>query len=515
MSESCPQDNAFSEDPPRFTQLRRWGMPLSLSVLMICSGCYTTKAIYDPYSYAPRGADKPWNPPSHVRPMPLKDAPPELPSQDEPYSLAEVVDIALRNNLQTKITWAQARAAAAQWGQSQSQYFPQFTGQYSYQRARQPNFVTNNFVNSGTGITPGAISVNDVYYSVYGPQLQISYLLFDFGTLRATTESYRQALYNADWTHNSAIQVLIQTIMNDFYNYLYQRQLYIADEANVETAQTTYDAAEVGLRAGVRDVSDFLQAQTQLLQNQTSLSAQQQNVEAAYAQLLASMGLPANMDLSTQGLPTDLPMDDILPPLDEMIDLGLQNRPDLLAAEANLRSYQQQLKAAQRQFLPQVNYSFDIGKSYFNKDLHDRYNFDSTITVSMPIFSGFYYRNAIKLAKANTKTAEEQMKNTEIEVIQQITTYYSSVKVAFDTLKLAIAFLAASEEQYTVALAKYKEGTNTILDVVSAQSSLADARATQASAIQQWFTSLANLAYSTGMVSPTTLPVSIKNEVPQ
>lgn len=512
MSNSCPDEGEMVQVKSQASKLTRFSMPLSLSVLLICSGCYTSKSLIDPYSYAPSRPDNTWNAPSYVKPMPLNDAPPDLPSQNDPYSLAEIVDIALRNNVQTKITWAQARSAAAQWGQSQSQFFPQFTGNFNYLRARQPTFVTS--VTSGAAAA-GPPTVTDVYYSVYGPQLQISYLVFDFGTLRATTESYRQALYNADWTHNSAIQVLIQTIMNDFYNYMYQKQLYVADQANVETAQTTLDVAEAGLKAGVKDISDFLQAQTQLLQNQTTLCAQQQNVQSTYAQLLASMGLPANMELDTLGLPTDLPNTDLLPPLDEMITLGLQNRPDLLAAEANLRSYEQQLKAAQRQFLPQVNYNFELGKSYFNGGLHDRYNFQSTIGVSMPIFSGYYYRNAIKIAKANKKAAEEQMKNSQIDVIQQITTYYSSVKVAYDTLKFAIAFLAASEEQYTVALAKYKEGTNTILDVVSAQSSLADARATEANAIQQWFTSLANLAYSTGMVSPTYLPTSITSEETQ
>ncbi len=509
MSKCCPDDDEMVQVKSQSSKLIRLGVPLSLSVLLICSSCYTSKSLIDPYSYAPRRPDSTWTPPSYVKPIPLNDAPPDLPAQDEPYSLAEIVDIALRNNIQTKITWAQARSAAAQWGQSQSQFFPQFTGNFNFLRARQPTFVTS--VTSGTSTGP-PVSVTDVYYSVYGPQLQISYLVFDFGTLRATTESYRQALYNADWTHNNAIQVLIQTIMNEFYNYMYQKQLYVADEANVRTAQTTLDVAEAGLKAGVKDISDFLQAQTQLLQNQTSLCAQQQNVQTTYAQLLASMGLPANMELDTLGLPTDLPSTDFLPPLDEMIALGLQNRPDLFAAEANLRSYEQQLKAAQRQFLPQVNYNFELGKSYFNGGLHDRYNFQSTIDVSMPIFSGYYYRNAIKIAKANKKAAEEEMKNSQIDVIQQITTYYSSVKVAYDTLKLAIAFLAASEEQYTVALAKYKEGTNTILDVVSAQSSLADARATEANAIQQWFSSLANLAYSTGMVSPTYLPTSITFE---
>ncbi len=40
---------------------------------------------------------------------------------------------------------------------------------------------------------------------------------------------------------------------------------------------------------------------------------------------------------------------------------------------------------------------------------------------------------------------------------------------------------------------------------MSAQSSLVDARAQQAGAIEQWFTSLANLAYATGILSPNAL----------
>jgi outer membrane protein TolC len=442
--------------------------------------------------------------------MDLSDEPPDLPSQDEPYSLAELIDIALRNNQQTKITWAQARSAAATYGQSQSEFFPSFSGNFIYQRARQPSFVTAGSISGnnpfGTN-TLNSFTVVDSYYSFWSPQLQISYLIYDFGTLRATSEASRQALYNADWTHNDAILSLLQTILTDFYNYLYQKQLLIADVANIETAQLTLDAAQVGFNTGVRDVSDVLQATTQLLQNQTTWAGQQQNVETAYTTMLNDMGLPANLSIKTQNLPTNLPENDFLPPVETLIGIAMQNRPDLLAAEANLRSKQQSLRAAKRQFLPQFNYAFDLGKNYYNGGLHDNYNFSSTFTVSMPLFQGFYYRNAIKIAEANKKAAEEQMKLTELDMIQEITSYHFNVHVAFDTLKFATAFLEAAEEQYVVALSQYKQGTNTILNVVSAQSSLVDARAQQAGAIQQWYTSLANLAYATGILSPDyTLP---------
>ncbi len=496
-----------------------WGLPASCLLLLTSMGCYTNHAVFNPYSYAPRSPSQFWTPPDSIHPMVLSDRPPDIPSQDDPYSLAELIDIALRNNTFTQITWAKAREAAASYGQTQSDLFPQITGSFSYERVRTPTF--------GTSLTPGSstaastafsagtlapATVTDIYYSDWGPQLSVTYLVFDFGTLRATTEASRQALYNADWNHNSMIQNVLQTIMTDFYNYLYQKQLYRADEADVATAQLTLNAAELGLRNGVRDVSDYLQAKTQLLQNQTRWVAQQQNVENALAQLLTDMGLPANLTLKTQDLPTTLPSSDFLPPLEELIAVAFQNRPDLLASEANLKSTEMSLLAAKRNYLPKLNYTFDLGKTYFNGGLHDRYNFDSLFSVSMPLFAGFYYKNAVKGAQATKKQAEEQLRNDQLNVIQQVTTFHFNVRVAFETLQFATAFLQAAEEQYTVALNQYQHGVNTILDVVSAQSSLVDARASQAQAIQQWYNSLANIAYATGLLSPTQLPTTIEAE---
>ncbi len=498
--------NAARNPIVRSVRYLRFGIPTSCLILLACGGCYPNRAAFDPWSYAPHDSSSTWKPPAYVTAMDLSDQAPELPLQQEPFSLGELVDIALRNNIQTKITWASARSAAAAYGQSQSPFFPSITGSFSYQRDRQPTF-SSVFVNPATGNPggPSTVTVQDIYYTIWKPQLTLSYLVFDFGTTRATSEAARQALYNADWTHNDAILTLLQTVMNDYYTYLYQKMLLKADIANVETAQLTLDAAQLGFDTGVRNVSDVLQSTTQLLQNQTTWAAQQQNVENAYTQLLTDMGIPANISIKTQDLPSNIPDNDIVPPVETLISIAMQNRPDLLAAEANLRSKEQSLKAAKTQWLPQINYDFTLGKSYYNLGLHDQYNFISLFSVSMPIFDGFYYRNAIKIAEANKKQAEEQVKLSELDMIQQITSYHYNVRVSYETLKFATAYLAAAEEQYVVALSQYKYGTNTILDVVSAQSSLADARASQASGFQQWYTSLANLAYATGIISPTYL----------
>ncbi|HSW87073.1 MAG TPA: TolC family protein [Rhabdochlamydiaceae bacterium] len=474
-------------------------LPCSYVLLVILSGCnyypYPNRVVIEPWLVTPVSAQKPWEPPPEAQQhrAPLALMMPD--AQEQPLTLAEVVNIALNNNPTTQITWAQARQAAAQYAQTQSSQFPTITGTMSFEQGVFPTFAPTQL----------NVVLTTQNYIQWGPQLQVAYTVWDFGQMRETSEAARQALYFADWTHNRAIQTLIQTISTDYYSYLYQKQLYAAYAANVETAQITLDAANVGFMAGIKDVSDVLQAKTQLLQNQTEWVAQQQAVETSYAALLNDMGLPANLCFAVEDLPTVIPAQIKIQDINELISYALQQRADLLAAEANLQSQEANIRAVRNQFWPTLTYNFDIGRMYFLQGLHDNYDYSNMVSLNIPIFSGFSTLNALRQAKAQKQQAKATLRQTELQVIKDIATSHSNVKVSFETLEFSDSFLEAAQKQYKVALAQYKAGVKTILDVVSAQSALANARATQANAIQQWFVSLSTLAYATGILSENSI----------
>src|SRR5205807_2766492 len=62
------------------------------------------------------------------QPAPTVAAPPEVPpdlgARISQLRLADVIDIALRNNTATSAAWADARAAAATYGAAKGQYYP-------------------------------------------------------------------------------------------------------------------------------------------------------------------------------------------------------------------------------------------------------------------------------------------------------------------------------------------------------------------------------------------------------
>ncbi len=450
--------------------------------------CFSNRAALSPYSYAPQKQNKFWKPGGKD-----KEKIEGLEEDTGPLTLAEIVDISLRNNPETRVTWADARVAAAQYGQSQSSDFPTLTSTYAWSRFR-------NVLTAADGY--GGSVAEPYFFSQWGPQLQLSYTLLDFGQGKATANTAKELLYNAGYIHNRKIQTVIQQVTADYYSYIYQQELLKANQQDLITAETTYEAAKVSFDVGIKNLSDLLQAKTKLLQSQIQLVAQNQVLVVSLATLLTDMGLKANQKIPIRSMPEVPPIKEMLASADDLLNVALEKRADLLAAEARLQSEEYNIVAVRQQFFPTVTYNLNFGETSYSLIGSDRYDFTTTFSLNFPIFSGFSTLNSLKVAQAKKEKAEAEVALTQLQIVKDVTTSHSAVQQAFETLKFSSELLQVAEEQYEVAIALYKAGTGNILEVVSAQSSLANARAQCANANNEWFTSLINLSYAAGSLEP-------------
>lgn len=473
-----------------YKQWLRYSLTGSLLFCMV--GC-DIKGANDPYAYAPRTSHSVWQPPPKAeRRLPSKSLEREeedyhLFSKESPLTLAEIIDIALTKSPETKESWATARVAAAEYGQSLQNYFILAEIDGNYTRTRYAEFRGRQR--------------EIVYETQYGGDLELTYRILDFGQTRMTSEAALQSLFNADWSHNSQIQVTIQTMMTDYYNYLYQKQLLFSTEQDVINAKVSLDATEEKFKQGLADVSDIVQAKTSYLQQKLSVVNQKQNLHNSYTQLVNDMGLPADGVFYFEDYPEKItPFD--LDTLDKLIVKANEYRPDLLAAEATVKSNTASFKAARLQKFPVVTGEFDIGRKYYQHGLNDTYDFTAQVNLTFPVFQGFYIENTIKQARASLEEAEAQLDQVKLAIIQEVSNYRSDVSYAQESIEYAKAYLESAEEDYKVNLKKYKVGTGTIIDLINAQTAVADARSQLAQAQNNWYTSIANLAYATGILFP-------------
>ena len=101
-------------------------------------------------------------------------------------------------------------------------------------------------------------------------------------------------------------------------------------------------------------------------------------------------------------------------------------------------------------------------------------------------------------AKNKAKAQEEQLIQDELAASADVWTKYYAFKTAVRKFDFSKAFLASSEESYTLALESYKAGVKNILDVLEAQSSLSDARSKLIVSENDLLVAFAEMAHATG-----------------
>jgi outer membrane protein TolC len=139
--------------------------------------------------------------------------------------LAEVVDLALCNNPQTREAWASARVQAGLVGVAQAPYLPAINGNVGSSRNRtrvEDLPETKRTLNSAS--------------------LAISWLLYDFGVREATLESARELLAAAVSTQDSTAQSVFLAALQAFFQ--------------VHAFEAALNAAEVEIRESKRAAED-------------------------------------------------------------------------------------------------------------------------------------------------------------------------------------------------------------------------------------------------------------------
>ncbi len=435
----------------------------------------------------------PWTPPAEGRSpqqAPTKlEIPEEYTKPGTQLSLAQLVDVALRNNPRTREAWHFARAAAAEVGVQRSEFYPvvELDGTITRQK---------------TSAVGGQFTF---LQTTYGPAASLNWLLFDFGGGRAADVAEAQAaLYAADWIHNAAIQDVVLQVAQSYYAYLNSKSLVVARQSNLDEARRSLEAAEERHRAGVATIADVLQSRTFVSQAQLDLQDTQGQVLVIRGALATAVGVPATIPVDVGELPEDLPLDRAQASVDELIVRATAERPELAARRFEAEAAKHRVQSALSDGLPKLFASGTINRIYYYNSTGSPYsdNYAGSILLSIPVFTGLETVYSTKKAKEEAEQATATADVTRDQVTLEVWTSYYAVQTAAQRVKTSRDLLASASQSADVAQGRYKEGVGNILDLLTAQAALSNARAQEVQARSLWFLAMAQLAHATGALLP-------------
>lgn len=375
--------------------------------------------------------------------------------------LQKLVELALANNRDLRISALNIEKARAAYGISRANMFPSINAVASGTHTQSATDLA--------GSSSGRIS--HTYASTLGFS---SYELDFFGKIQNQMDEARESWLQSVETRNAAQISLIAEVANGYLT-------LAADQARLKLATDTWKSQMETLRLTQRRYETGVASQLDVSSAQTSVDAARVDM-ASYTTQVAQ-------DENALAVLIGGPVPDGLRPPADLLDgapvlrevpAGLSSavllrRPDLRADEHALKAANASIGAARAAFFPSITLTATAGSasndmSRLFKGGNDTWNFVPQI--NLPIFSGGALISALDQAKATREI--------------QVATYEKDIQTAFKEVADALAqrgtiddqmhaqksLVNASSLSYRLSEARYKNGIDSYLSLLVYQRSL-------------------------------------------
>jgi outer membrane protein len=460
------------------------------------------------------------------------------------YDLPELIDLAERNNPETRIAWERARQAAAAVGLSESFYYPYLMASagvgyesaflpfptlavdlrpIAQQLARNPqaslqSLETQKQSLPNVSIVGGGTLATDAVAS--SAALSVKWLLLDFGGRRSVVDGAKERLMMANVGFNAAHQKIVFDVTQKFYALGNVRQKVIVAKSAFHAAQTVEQAVKARLDRGLALKPELLQAQQQSAQFEFDLEAAIGEESDAQVALVETIGiLPTTRlqvaDFKDKPLPAEPERS-----VDALIDLALSQRPDLVAKLANLHAREAGVRNARAEYYPKIALDAHVGEARLDVSIDnspyfggERTTYGVGLTVEVPIFDGFARREKLRIAESELRSAESELAEARDAVVREVWKAHTDFKTALRKQVAAAKLLTAAENAYDAVFDSYQNGLSTYVEVVNAQRNVTSALSVGHDTRSAIFTSAAALALSIGdLAKPRPQPAPVRRK---
>lgn len=412
------------------------------------------------------------------------------------YSLAELIDIAEDHSPGTRVIWERAKQKAYDLGLAKSAYYPELDGLAvsGDQRSLSP---------FPKPLAPRGYTTVEVPF--VEPEITLRYLIFDFGRRSANVDTAKTEKLAAGADIMQVDQALAFRVANTYYELVTAQERLQASRDILRTAQTTQDAAENRLKNGLATLPDVLSARAETAQtvfDEESADGDEQIARVTLAEVVGADPSPHITIDSQSGSP--LP-DSLTMSIDALIDRAMADRPELLAQAFEIKSAEARSRAAKAEYKPQIALAGSAAETslwptadYGQFGPASEPTWSVAVSLKWRIFDGGIRKNGLAIAESQRREAEDQLTARHDQTIREVWTAYIAFRTAVRKHDAAVALLESANASYSSSLDAYKYGVKNLVDVVTAEKQLAQARLSSVSARSELFLEAVNLEFATG-----------------
>ncbi len=378
--------------------------------------------------------------------------------------LRQVIELALANNRDLRVSTLNIEKARAQYGVERAALLPKISAGGGGSGQRTPAGLSST----------GQAQVTHQYSANLGAS---AYELDFFGRVRNLSDAALESYLGTEEARRAAQISLVAEVAGDYLTLVAdQERLRLALET-LKSQQVSYDLSQSRFKAGATSGLDMYEAQTSVEAARSDVALYTAQVALDQNALTLVVGAPVPAELLPQGpleavtalteLPAGLPSE------------VLQRRPDVLEAERTLRAANANIGAARAAFFPRISLTGTAGSASGNlsglfKAGSGAWSFLPQI--SLPIFDGGANRANLDIAKAERDIAVARYEKAIQTAFREVSDALAQRGTLGQRLASQEALADASSKSYRIHEARYRQGAESYLNALVSQRALYSAQ---------------------------------------
>ena len=379
-----------------------------------------------------------------------------------------------------------ANAANGRLAQTRTGFLPQVTGTATYTRIDP--VVKLPFGGEALQLAPN---------NNYDAHITAQYLLLDFGKNDATVKLAESQVQTAKDNINVTRRDLAFNAAQVYYNILFMRESIKVQDAQIASLQAHRNEMQKRVEGGVSTKFDVTTTDVRITQAQNTkidLQNQLRNQQVQLARLLhkhSQADVPVKGRLAFQAQPVDVNTE---------VAKAIENRPEVkMARDAETTATLQQ-RLVEHSNMPSLGVGAQVGakNGYLPNLSQIKPNTLGVVQLSVPIYDGNKNKNQRVEALANARAAQSRTLDTQEQIRADVRQAANNMEFSQARYDNAQQQIAQATDALTRAQGRYRYGVGQNLDVLDAETQLAQARLARAQAMYNYTLGQYQLKRATG-----------------
>jgi outer membrane protein TolC len=313
--------------------------------------------------------------------------------------------------------------------------------------------------------------------SIVGPfnyfdlRARLSQTVADFAALNNYRSSL-EAIHANEFLAQDAKDLVVLAVGGAYLQVQAAQARIEAERAQLQTAKDLYDQTAQQRAVGLLAQIDVNRSQVQMLTHQQRMTSLENDFAKQKINLARMIGLPPNdhFELSDQISFADAP------PLnqDEAVTAAIAKRPDIKAAEAQVRAAEKTKLAVRASRMPSLAIAADYGVIGENPaNSHGTFSFQGSLR--FPIWQGGRYEGDLEQANAALDQRKSELEDIKSRVESEVRDAYLDLTAAASQVEVARQNLSVARDTLVLTRQRLEAGLTDFVEVSQAQATVASA----------------------------------------